>query len=52
MRRPDLTNTTAQDTQVNVSSRWENLEKEIIATGLCDGKLFNILHKHYYAYLF
>ncbi|KAG1930138.1 hypothetical protein F2P79_022560 [Pimephales promelas] len=41
MRRPDLTNTTAQDTQVNVSSRWENLEKEIIATGLCDGSCQN-----------
>ncbi len=40
MKRPDLANTTSQDTQVNISARWGNLEKEIIATGFCDGKLF------------
>ncbi|XP_067227090.1 uncharacterized protein [Chanodichthys erythropterus] len=41
MRRPDLTNTTSQDTQVNISARWETLEKEIIATGFCDGSSQN-----------
>ncbi|KAG9283629.1 HMG domain-containing protein 3-like [Astyanax mexicanus] len=36
MRRPDLENCSPQDTQVNVAARWENLEKEIIATGFCE----------------
>ncbi len=37
MRRPDIQNTGLQDTLVNVAARWENLEKQIIATGFCDG---------------
>ncbi|KAA0721253.1 hypothetical protein E1301_Tti018150s11, partial [Triplophysa tibetana] len=41
MRRPDLTNTTSQDTQVNVTDRWENIEKEIIATGFSDESASN-----------
>nr|XP_055024083.1 uncharacterized protein LOC129414162 [Misgurnus anguillicaudatus] len=41
MKRPDLTNSTSQDTQVNVTERWENLEKEIIATGFCDDTCSN-----------
>ncbi|KAF4116706.1 hypothetical protein G5714_004195 [Onychostoma macrolepis] len=36
MRRPDIQNTGLQDTLVNVAARWENLQKEIIATGFCD----------------
>ena len=39
MRRPDMENCSPQDTQVNVAARWENLKKEIIATGFCEGKL-------------
>lgn len=38
MKRPDIENIGPQDTQVNVEARWENLEKEIIATGFCDGR--------------
>lgn len=37
MRRPDIENIGPQDTQANVAARWEDLEKEIIATGFCDG---------------
>ncbi|CAM4570963.1 unnamed protein product [Leuciscus chuanchicus] len=36
MRRPDIENIGPQDTQANVAARWEDLEKEIIATGFCD----------------
>lgn len=43
LKRPEKHNITPQETEVNVAARWENLEKEIVATGLCDGK-HNILY--------
>lgn len=43
MRRPDIENVGPQDTHVNAAARWENLEKEIIANGFCDGSKENIL---------
>ncbi|XP_073672001.1 uncharacterized protein [Paramisgurnus dabryanus] len=36
-RRPNLDNISQEDTQVNVSTRWETLEKEMTAAGFCDG---------------
>lgn len=38
LKRPEKHNITPQDTEVNVAARWDNLEKEIIASGFCDGK--------------
>lgn len=43
MRHPDIENTGPQDIQVNVAARMENLEKDIIATGFCDGSHENTL---------
>ncbi|ROL42300.1 hypothetical protein DPX16_8179 [Anabarilius grahami] len=37
LKHPEKHNITPQETEVNVAGRWENLEKEIVATGLCDG---------------
>ncbi|XP_076841396.1 uncharacterized protein LOC143485752 [Brachyhypopomus gauderio] len=37
-RRPNLENSKLEDTQVNVRTRWEMLEKRIVASGFCDGK--------------
>ncbi|XP_050987564.1 uncharacterized protein LOC127178630, partial [Labeo rohita] len=36
LKRPEKHNDTSQETEISVAARWENLEKEIIATGFCD----------------
>ena len=39
LKRPTTANSSTGDIQVNIKTRWEMLEKEIIASGLCDGEL-------------
>ncbi|XP_073685728.1 uncharacterized protein [Garra rufa] len=36
-RRPSLDKISQEDTQVNVRTRWETIEKEMISSGFCDG---------------
>ncbi|XP_058607047.1 uncharacterized protein LOC131524190 isoform X3 [Onychostoma macrolepis] len=39
-RRPNLDNISEKDTQVNVRTRWETIEKKMISSGFCDGNTF------------
>ncbi|KAL1277206.1 hypothetical protein QQF64_023879 [Cirrhinus molitorella] len=40
-RRPSLDKISQEDTQVNVRTRWETIEKEMISSGFCDGNIAN-----------
>lgn len=37
-RGPNVDNISQENTEVNVRTRWEITEKEIIVSGFCDGK--------------
>lgn len=36
-KRPDKDRITSEDTEVNIRSRWQSLEKRLVASGFCPG---------------
>lgn len=46
LKRPAVKEVKDEDLSVNITAKWDRLEKEIIATGICEGLLLYYISNH------